>query len=113
MENNTMNYEAAMNNLENSIQDGLSNIPGIDTVADLPAINPTKKNDVASAILLGVAGAGTVAIAAWAVFGGIKLGKFIKAKAALKKAAAHNNDIDEDFEDDFMEDDIDAEDDGK
>lgn len=104
MENNTINqdYVNAMNNLENSIQDGLANIPA---VPELPAINPTKKNDIASAVLLGVAGVGTIATIGWVVFGGVKLGKFIKAKAATKKAKANNKDLDEDFEDDFLEDD--------
>lgn len=100
MENNTMNqdYVNAMNNLENSIQDGLANIP---EMPELPAVNPCNKSNVASGILLGVAGAGTVAIAAWAVFGGIKLGKFIKAKAIAKKAK--NCRVEDNFDDDFID----------
>ncbi len=94
-------YVNAMNNLENSIQDGLANIP---EMPELPAVNPCNKSNVASGILLGVAAAGSVAIVGWAVFGGIKLGKFIKAKAIAKNAKnAKACRVEDDFDDDFID----------
>ena len=70
-------------------------------VFDMPkveALPAVKDNKVASGILLGVAGAGSIALVAWAVFGGIKLGKHIKAKALLnKKAEAAFDDLQDEF----------------
>lgn len=79
--------------MENNTMEALANVnEGMMELTPIQQVTPVKapkidKNKVAAGILIGDAAVGTAAIVAWAVFGGVKLGKFIKKKAAEKKAA--------------------------
>lgn len=93
-----------LNELNTQIEAAATELQGI----NIPVVNTpvVKKNNAGSIALLVVAGVGTVATTAWAVYGGIKLGKAIKAKALLKKEAAKKQleeveEIIDEFEDDL------------